>query len=296
MVDMLNTIGREHQLQLEHGYLGALGLMKQAPQLPPVGVALAPGQQQTITTMFKRSGATGQAPVTPPLQPFQSQNMKHISSEWAVDQFLSIMQSLKLAPFNALKHSLGDDILAMDAGFKLERDGIMTIKTSTGFVVAQWYGTSSTKDLEASLKALNERMEALGFKVTHIYADNIRAILNVLRKGFIHMGLDCFPGDLGGRLDIWHSYQVIRQTFMPNHQMGHQSITMLSERFKVKHPRQASRFFYPPPAQMLAVLVEWALQFCDVIDVTGEFLFTVGTVKALERFMLDIISWFLSGE
>ncbi len=58
--------------------------------------------------------------------------------------------------------SLGSHILQLDAGFKLHSDGMVTVLSGEGYVLAIWIGTSSLWCLVAYLAALGRRCAKLG--------------------------------------------------------------------------------------------------------------------------------------
>lgn len=59
--------------------------------------------------------------------------------------------------------------MQIDAGFKVDADGMTTVMSGEGYILAIWIGTSALKgQLSPFLKAVGEKSKALGLVGLHL--------------------------------------------------------------------------------------------------------------------------------
>ncbi len=91
--------------------------------------------------------------------------------DYTQDQYMSKYVTDMQRPHILLKHSISDDVLKMDFGFKVHDKGVLTVMTSTNLVAAQYYGTAGLSDVKDGLHALAMRMQQLGTVSRGLMAD-----------------------------------------------------------------------------------------------------------------------------
>ncbi|GAX77915.1 hypothetical protein CEUSTIGMA_g5357.t1 [Chlamydomonas eustigma] len=136
----------------------------------------------------------------------------------------------------------------------------------------------------------------LSIIVGHIIIEMKQKKLDQLGQGFYFCYFCPYSQmrDSGVRQDLFHSFQLLRESMTAKHSHAHEAIEDLRNRLKVPQPVIPGCSLYPPPSCMLQSLTDWCTIQHDSVHATGEYLFTVDIVKVLEGIFADIIKWYLS--
>ena len=222
---------------------------------------------------------------------------------YTMDIYQASVGSRLLDSYALLKHSIGDDVLKLDHGFKLDNRGVLTVMTSTNLNIGNWMGSAAVSDVLPGLYCLFQRLQALGYDVKVLFSDNPRALVNKAPQAFPSLGKGLHDGDDGNHGDHFHMYSKLRESMTPDHSLAHPSLEDLQKRLSIAHPDDLqpgcchdARVLFPPPHLLLPAFVGWLRDWHNRVDATGACLFTAKTVSCVNLIMEDIIHWRFSGE
>lgn len=162
-------------------------------------------------------------------------------------------------------YSRGANVLSIDAGFKLCKEGLTTAMNDKGFIVAYYLNTSSILTLAPLFARFGLRSKALGKVrsqqagegyagitdtrpcrhdpsiavqvVRIVYVDNPEHTGKILKLTFPGLGQELFPGDSGVRWDEFHMIQMLRETTVGGHPCWEPLLNSLLAVLHVQHPQ-----------------------------------------------------------
>eukprot|EP00955_Chlamydomonas_euryale_P028756 303576-Chlamydomonas_euryale.AAC.1 len=116
-----------------------------------------------------QSAASSSTPalIHPPLHGRES----ILQKRYVIEQFMEHSAPL-VDQHKQLIDSRAHWIASIDANFKVDGKGMVTILGGDGLVLGTWLGTSSYHDLAGAMTAVGRRCRALGKPVTLVYVDN----------------------------------------------------------------------------------------------------------------------------
>jgi len=207
------------------------------------------------------------------------------------------------------KKTMGYPILSIDAGFKLDSTGIISLMSAEGYSFGIWCGTASTTAISAQLAAVHRRNVFHNMPTEIIFTDSPELLFKLLTGVFDTLGRSLWIEDSGVRGDTFHIINRIQDTCTPNHPLWPQAMEELLAAMSIPHPkdqewaRQAEkagqsplptvRRLYLPPAVMEPNVTAWGEKWIvhGFDPTTGADLFTQATFKQLDALRAGILKW-----